>query len=140
ERLAPLLRPDVAKAFAGWDGRADAGSALFRAAEEIRRRAYLAVVTAALQGSEVKAGERDGDNGDPTLLPALRASPEAWRKAGLGEKDAVLGAAVREVALDGRWGEKNRLEVEHPFGRGGGPLAWIFNPPEPALSGCDRCV
>ncbi|HEY1908848.1 MAG TPA: penicillin acylase family protein [Myxococcaceae bacterium] len=140
ERLAPLLRPEVAKAFAGWDGRADAGSALFRAAEEIRRRAYLAVVTAVLQGSDVKAEELRWYNSDPTLLAALRASPEAWRKAGLGEKDAVLGAAVRGVALDGAWGERNRLEVQHPFGRGGGPLGWIFNPPEPALSGCDRCV
>jgi penicillin amidase len=140
ERLAPLLRPEVAKAFASWDGRADAGSALFRAAEDIRRRAYLAVVTAVLQGSDVKADELRWYNSDPTLLAALRASPEAWRKAGLGEKDAVLGAAVREVALDGAWGERNRLAVQHPFGRGGGPLGWIFNPPEPALSGCDRCV
>ncbi|HET6981488.1 MAG TPA: penicillin acylase family protein, partial [Myxococcaceae bacterium] len=140
ERVAPLLRPEVARAFVGWDGRADAGSQLFRAAEEIRRRAYLAVVTAALQGSDVKPDELRWYNSDPTLLAALRASPEAWRKAGLGDKDAILGAAVREVSLEGVWGERNRLNVEHPFGRGGGPLAWIFNPPEPALSGCDRCV
>src|SRR5262249_5826887 len=117
-----------------------AGSSLFRAAEEIRRRAYQAVLTAALQGSGVTMEELHWYNSDPTLLAALRASPEAWKKAGLGDKDAVLGAAVREVALDGAWGERNRLNVEHPFGRGGGPLAWIFNPPEPVLPGCDRCV
>jgi penicillin amidase len=139
ERLAPLLRPEVAKAFVGWDGRADAGSQLFRAAEEIRRRAYAAVLTAALDGSGVTPEEFHWYNSDPTLLAALRASPEAWKKAGLGDKNAILGA-VRAVALDGAWGERNRLEVEHPFGRGGGPLAWIFNPPEPPLSGCDRCV
>ena len=140
ERLAPLLRPEVARAFAGWDGRADASSRLFRAAEEIRRRVYLAVAGAALEGSGVSPSELDWYNNDPTLLAALRASPEAWRKAGLGDRDAVLGAAVRDVVLDGTWGEQNRLEVKHPFGRGGGPLAWIFNPPEPPLSGCDRCV
>ena len=140
QRLAPLLRPDVARAFEGWDGRADADSTLFLAAEEIRRRAYEAVVAAALQGSAIGRSEIRWYNSDPTLLAAVRASPEAWRKAGLGERDAVLGAAVRDVALDEPWGRKNRLEVPHPFGRSGGPLGWIFNPPSPPLSGCDRCV
>jgi penicillin amidase len=140
QRLAPLLRPEVARAFERWDGQADAGSPLFRAAEEIRRRAYQAVVTAVLQGSGVGAGELHWYNSDPTLLAALRASAESWKKAGLGDRDAVLGAAVRDVALEGTWGERNRLDVQHPFGRAGGPLAWIFNPPQPALSGCDRCV
>lgn len=141
ERLAPLLRPELAKALAGWDGRASADSRLFRAAEQVRRRAYLAVAAAVLQGSDLKPEELDWYNNDPTLLAALRASPEAWRKAGLGDRDAVLGAAVREVALDGPpWGEQNRLEVKHPFGRSGGVLGWVFNPPAPRLSGCDRCV
>jgi penicillin G amidase len=140
ERLAPLLRPEVARAFAGWDGRAEAGSRLFRAAEEIRRRAYAAIAAAALKGSGVGPTELRWYNSDPTLLAALRASPESWKKAGLGDRDAVLGAAVRDVVLDGTWGEHNRLEVRHPFGRGGGPVGWLFNPPEPPLSGCDRCV
>ena len=140
QRLLPLLRPEVARAFEGWDGRADADSTLFRAAEEIRRRAYEAVVAAALQGSTVRASDLHWYNNDPTLLAAVRASPEAWRKAGLGDRDAVLGAAVRDIALDGTWGERNRLGVQHPFGRGGGLLGWIFNPPTPPLSGCDRCV
>ncbi|HEY1334747.1 MAG TPA: penicillin acylase family protein [Myxococcaceae bacterium] len=139
-RLAPLLRPDLARAFEGWDGRADADSTLFLAAEEIRRRAYEAVVAAALQGAEVAPSELRWYDNDPTLLAAVRASPEAWRKAGLGDRDAVLGAAVREVTLDGPWGRRNRLEVTHPFGRSGGPLGWLFNPPSPPLSGCDRCV
>ncbi|HZJ56575.1 MAG TPA: penicillin acylase family protein, partial [Myxococcaceae bacterium] len=78
ERLAPLLRPEVARAFAGWDGRAEAGSRLFRAAEEIRRRAYQAVAAAALKGSGVGPPELRWYNSDPTLLAALRASPEAW--------------------------------------------------------------
>ena len=140
ERLLPLLHPEVAKAFAGWDGRANADSRLFRAAEEIRRRAYQAVATAALQGSPVRAEDLDWYDNDPTLLAALRASPEAWRRAGLGERDAVLHAAVGDVSLDGPWGERNRLAVKHPFGRSGGPLGWLFNPPAPPLSGCDRCV
>jgi len=140
ERLAPLLRPEVARAFAGWDGRAEPGSRLFRAAEEIRRRAYQAIAAAALKGSGVLPIELRWYNDDPTLIDALRASPESWRKAGLGDRDALLGAAVRDVVLDGTWGEHNRLEVRHPFGRGGGLLGWLFNPPEPPLSGCDRCV
>ena len=138
--VAPLLAPELAKAFDGWNARADADSRLFRAAEEIRRRAYEAVIGAALQGSRVGPGELHWYNNDGTLLAALRASPEAWRRAGLGDRDAVLGAAVSGVLLDGTWGERNRLEVRHPFGRGGGPLAWVFDPPGPPLSGCDRCV
>jgi penicillin amidase len=140
QRLLPLLQPEVARAFEGWDGRADADSRLFLAAEEIRRRAYDAVLAAALKGSTVTVKELHWYNSDPTLLAAVRASPEAWRRAGLGDRDAVLGAAVREVSLDGTWGTKNRLGVQHPFGRNGGPLAWLFNPPSPPLSGCDRCV
>ena len=140
QRLAPLLRPEVARAFEGWDGRADADSRLFLAAEEIRRRAYEAVLSAALQGSKVRVGEFHWYDNDPTLLAAVRASPEAWRRAGLGDRDAVLGDAVRDVSLGGTWGTKNRLAVQHPFGRSGGPLGWLFNPPSPPLSGCDRCV
>ena len=140
QRLVALLRPEVARAFEGWDGRADADSTLFLAAEEIRRRAYEAVVAAALRGSTVQPGELHWYDSDPTLLAAVRASPEAWHRAGLGDRDAVLGAAVREVALDDPWGRRNRLEVTHPFGHSGGPLGWVFNPPNPPLSGCDRCV
>jgi penicillin amidase len=140
QRLGPLLAPELARAFEGWNGRADADSLLFRAAEEIRRRAYEAVVAAALQGSSLGPTELRWYNSDPTLLAALRASPDAWRKAGLGDRDAVLGAAVREVRLAGTWGERNRLAVKHPFGRGGGPLGWLLDPPRPRLSGCDRCV
>ncbi|HEY3588059.1 MAG TPA: penicillin acylase family protein, partial [Myxococcaceae bacterium] len=128
------------RTFEGWDGRADADSRLFLAAEEIRRRAYEAVVAAALQGSTVQVKELHWYNNDTTLLAAVRASADAWRRARLGDRDAVLGAAVRDVSLDGAWGTKNRLEVQHPFGRNGGPLGWLFNPPSPALSGCDRCV
>ena len=125
----------------GWDGRATADSRLFRAADEVRRRAYLAAAAAALKGANVQPEQLDWYNNDPTLLAAVRASAEAWRKAGLGDRDAVLGAAVREVPLDGpSWGERNRLEVKHPFGRSGGVLGWIFNPPEPPMSGCNRCV
>jgi len=140
QRLSPLLAPGLARAFAGWDGRADADSRLFRAAEEIRRRAYEAVVAAALRGADLGPGELHWYDSDPTLLAALRATPEAWRKAGLGDRDAVLGDAVRGVSLDGTWGERNRLEAKHPFGRRGGPLAWLFNPPRLPLPGCDRCV
>jgi len=140
QRLAPLLRPEVARAFERWNGRADADSTLFLAAEEIRRRAYEAVVAAALQQAAIRPSELHWYDNAPTLLAAVRASPEAWRKAGLGDRDAVLGAAVRDVTLDGPWGRRNRLEVTHPFGRSGGPLGWIFNPPSPPLSGCDRCI
>ena len=141
ERLRPFLDPKLATAFAGWDGRADPRGVLFRAAEEMRRRAYLAVATAALRGTSVAATEFDWYNNDATLLAALRASPEAWRRAGLGDRDAVLRTAVQAVRLDGpTWGERNRLDISHPFGRSGGLLGLLFNPPSPGLAGCDRCV
>ena len=141
ERLTPLLRPELAKALTGWDGRASADSRLFRAAEEVRRRAYRAIAAAALKGSSVTPAQLDWYNSDPTLLAGVRASAESWRRAGLGDRDAVLRAAVRDVQLEGpAWGEENRLEVKHPFGRSGGVLGWVFNPPAPPLSGCDRCV
>src|SRR5262249_5856658 len=94
-RLLPLLRPEVARALEGWDGRADADSRLFLAAEEIRRRAYEAVAAVALQGTTATVSEFHWYNNDPTLLAAVRASPESWRRAGLGDRDTVLGAAVR---------------------------------------------
>ena len=141
ERLRPFLDPKLAAAFTGWDGRADPRGVLFRAAEEMRRRAYLAVATAALRGTSVPATELDWYNNDATLLTALRASPEAWQRAGLGDRDTVLRTAVRAVRLDGpTWGERNRLDISHPFGRSGGPLGLLFNPPSPGLAGCDRCV
>jgi penicillin amidase len=141
ERLGPFLQPEVAKAFTGWDGRAESSSRLFRVAEEIRRRAYLAVVSAVLDGSGIQSSEIDWYNNDATLLAALRAPAEVWHRAGLGDRDRVLSAAVGAIGLDGPdWGEANRLAAPHPFGRSGGPLAWIFNPPQPRLSGCSRCV
>jgi penicillin amidase len=141
ERLRGFLDPKLAAAFDGWEGRADPSTPLFRAAEEIRRLAYRAVVNQALKDTGVPATEFDWYNDDATLLTALRASPEAWRKAGLGDRDAVLRTAVQAVRLDGpTWGERNRLRITHPFGRSGGILGLLFNPPSPGLAGCNRCV
>jgi penicillin G amidase len=141
ERLRPFLDSKLAAAFAGWDGRADPHGVLFRAAEEMRRRAYLAVVNAALRGTSVPATELDWYNNDATLLSALRATSAAWQRAGLGDRDTVLRTAVQAVRLDGpTWGERNRLDIAHPFGRSGGLLGFLFNPPSPGLAGCDRCV
>jgi penicillin amidase len=141
ERLRPLLEPELARAFENWDGRAEATSTLFRAAEELRRSSYHAVVARVLEGSQVPADDLDWYNDDATLLAALRASPETWRRAGLGERDAALRPAVRGVHLAGpSWGERNKLDLKHPFGRGGGLLGALFNPPSPSLSGCSRCV
>ena len=100
QRLAPLLRPKSrARSRAGTDGRTRT-----RRCSSRRRRSAAAptrrCVAAALQGSAIGPVELHWYDNDPTLLAAVRASPEAWRKAGLGERDAVLGAAVREVALD----------------------------------------
>jgi penicillin amidase len=141
QRLRPFLDPKLATAFEGWDGRADPATPLFRAAEELRRLAYQAVVTEVLRGTSLPATELDWYNDDATLLTALRASPEAWRRAGLGERDRVLRTAVQAVRLEGpTWGERNRLRISHPFGRSGGLLGLLFNPPSPGLAGCNRCV
>jgi penicillin amidase len=141
ERLRPLLEPELAQAFEHWDGRAEATSTLFRAAEDLRAASYHAVVTRVLEGSQVPADDIDWYNNDATLLAALRATSEAWRRAGLGDREATLRAAVHDIHLAGpTWGERNRLDLKHLFGRSGGILGALFNPPAPPLSGCSRCV
>ncbi len=129
----PAPPPELAEALAGWDGRAAADSRLFRAADEVRRRAYVAVAAAALKGSNVTAEDLDWYNNDPTLLAAVRASSEAWQQGRPGRpgRGARRGGARRPArrARVGRAGTGST--VKHPFGRSGGVLGWIFNPPLP---------
>jgi hypothetical protein len=93
------------------------------------------------KGARSPADDIDWYNNDATLLAALRATSEVWRRAGLGDREATLRAAVHDIHLAGpTWGERNRLDLKHPFGRSRGILAALFNPPAPPLSGCNRCV
>ena len=81
------------------------------------------------------------DNDMATLLTMLRADDAAWTRAGLGNKSAFLrDAQAREAAAVATnharsWGEANTLGIHHPFGYGGGLLAWLFNPPSHPQSG-----
>ena len=82
---------------------------------------------------------------DERLLDLVRAERAAWKRAGLGEKSAVLKLVVEEsvrelsaaYGLDRSkwtWGEANRLTARHPLGLVPG-LGWVFDPPHVPMPG-----
>jgi penicillin amidase len=142
--VGPHLPPALAAAFHGWDGRADPTAPLFLVARTARRKV----------GEE--AFRSWGVRGD-VFLSEIRAvdlvmsSPEAFKRAGLGDKSAFLDrvakAALAELSSrfgrDERswtWGDANRLAVRHPLGRIPG-LSWLLDPPsfpQPGATGVVR--
>jgi len=143
EALAPLLPPEWAARFRGWDGRADAESARFLVARAFRRRLGERFLAAWRVPPEVGLGEY-------RILELARADDGAFRRAGLGAKAALVGRAFDETLADlsarsgedparSRWGEANRLSVRHPLGRVPG-LAWLFDPPSFPQSGATGVV
>ena len=144
--LMHLLAGEVPSlaSFASWDGSADGGSAMYLTAS-----AWEFGLVRALEARVLGprgGGEYRWDNDQTTLLAMLRADDAAWARAGLGDKEALLrDASLRADAWiaerSGRtWGEVNTLRVHHPFGRAGGLLAWLFNPPSFPQSGAGDTV
>ncbi len=136
--LAPDLPEPWGARFAAWDGRADAGSASFPVAREVRRKLAERVLAAWRVPLGVGLpGAR--------LLELARSGDAVFRRARLGPKHdfvrAAFGAALADVSARlgtdpsrWHWGEANRLAVTHPLGRLPG-LGWLFDPPSFPQSG-----
>ena len=142
EAWLPFLPEEVKGRFLGWDGAASADSTLFPEAVALARALREALLEKLLAGTELEPKEFHWYNSEAMLMAALRARPEAWKRAGLGDKAAFLAAvAERAMRSEGRpWGELNRLHLRHPLGRGGKVLSWIFDPPTAAIGGSNRSV
>ncbi len=124
ERLAPLLQPELAKALAGWDGRAAADSRLFRAAADVRRRAYVAIAAAALKGSNVTAEDLDWYNNDPDPArsrPCLVRGLAAGRpgRAGRGAGRGGARRPARRAAVGRAEPARGEAPVREVRGRAG---------------------
>lgn len=83
-------------------------------------------------------------NDDAWMLAAAKATPEQWKSASLGDKQAFLDACLKEAKASPNWnkpwGEVNEVRMKHPFGLGGGILGWIFNPKPARLSGSTKSI
>ena len=136
------FHPD-AQRFDGWKGEARAGSLLFleayaweTAVRELLRRKVLGAL----------ADDFAWSNDSATLRTALAADQAAWTRAGLGDRAQFLkDAAARATAWLAEqhaadWGAFDALHVVHPFGRAGGVLGLLFNPPSAPQSGASRTV
>jgi penicillin amidase len=129
--------------FEAWDGAASAVSERFPEALALNQALRRALLERLLQGTGLAPEEFHWMSGEAMLLAALKAPPEAWKEAGLGEKEGLLAAAVAEAERTmkgGPWGEQNRLRIRHPLGRGGVVLSWMFDPPSAPQGGCARSV
>ncbi|HEX7580345.1 MAG TPA: penicillin acylase family protein [Thermoanaerobaculia bacterium] len=142
--VAPWLPPDLAPSFAGWDGKADPASREFLVARAIRRKFR----ESALAAWKVRGFSRWAD--EEAWLELATAGDGAFRRTGLGPKDAFMRKAVSEALADierrfgkdrsrWRWGNANRLAAHHPLGRIPG-LSWLFDPPAEPQSGSSSCV
>ena len=142
EAWLPFLPEDVKGRFLGWDGAASADSLLFPEAVALTRALREALLEKLLAGTEVEPKAFHWYNSEAMLLAALRARPEAWKRAGLGDKSDFLTAVVERVNRGElkAWGETNRLRLRHPLGRGGHVLSWIFDPPSVPIGGSNRSV
>jgi penicillin amidase len=140
EALAPLLPPEWAARFRGWDGRADATSAPFLVARVFRRKLGERVLALWRVPPEIGLAEY-------RLLDLARADDAAFRRAGLGPKAALVARAFDEALAEistrsgggARWGAANRLAVRHPLGRLPG-LSWLFDPPSFPQAGATGVV
>lgn len=133
--------PDAAR-FAGWDGRASADSRLFleayaweNALRDLLRRKLLGAL----------ADDFSWANDSDTLHAALAADQAGWTRAGLGDRAQFLrDAAARAdgwlASQPANWGAFDALHIVHPFGRAGGALGLLFNPPSAPQSGAPRTV
>ena len=140
EAFVPYLPAELAKRFAGWDGRADATASQFLVARALRDA--LSARTLQVWGVKSEVSRRLPEE---RVLDVAIADRPAWRRAGLGDKSAamkvVVEKALRAIAetqgLDRTlwtWGAANRLNARHPLGSFPG-LSRVFDAPAVPLSG-----
>lgn len=142
EAWRPFLPADAQARFQQWDGAATTGSTLFPEALALNRALQEVLLEKLLAGTSLEPGDFHWHNSEAMLLAALRANPEAWRRAGLGDKDAALQAALQRSGQETHqpWGLTNRTWLRHPLGMGGALLARIFDPPRASIGGSSRSV
>jgi penicillin amidase len=137
------LTGELAKLLDGFDGSARADDNRMLASEQLLNALRIELRTAAL-GQPYK--ELSWSNDVAAVEEALREPQEAWTRAGLGDKAALIrrAQAAAELALRElpakTWGAFNETKIHHPFGLGGGFLGWLFDPPQAEQSGCGNCV
>lgn len=140
-QAAPHLPKDIRDRFAGWDGAAAADSARFTEAERFRRALRSALLRRLLAGLSPDPEGWSWSHDDDALRAALGADQAAWTRAGLGDQGTWVREAWAEAGGTApAWGEENRLDLQHPLGRAGGLLGWLFNPPRKAQPGWVRTV
>lgn len=142
---APLLGAGWQSRFQGWDGVADADSKQFLEAELLKNNFRAQLLNRVLHGTGWDAGSFNSDTGDSMLREALKVDQDAWTRGGLGDKQEALSEAARQTRKQMEtgpktWGEYDRLDIQHPVGRAGGVLGWLFNAPHIIQSGANHTV
>ncbi|MBL0313609.1 MAG: penicillin acylase family protein [Holophagaceae bacterium] len=142
---APLLSAGWQSRFHGWDGEAAGDSRKFLEAELLKKNFRAQLLNRILRGAGWDADSFSSDTGDALLREALKVDQEAWTRAGLGDKLEALSEAARQTkkqmeTAPKTWGEANRLDLQHPVGRAGGLLGWVFNAPRGIQSGANHTV
>ncbi len=142
EAWRPFLPEEMKSKFLGWDGAATAEGTLFPEAAALNKALRLALLQKLLAGTSLEATDFAWYNSEAMLMAALKAHPETWKRAGLGDKEAFLNEVIdeaRKVPVK-PWGETNQVRMRHPLGRGGFLFSWIFDPPRAPLGGSTRSV
>jgi penicillin amidase len=142
---APLLSAGWQSRFQGWNGAADADSRLFLEADLLKKKFRGQLINRALRGTGWDADSFSSDTEDAVLREALKVDQAAWTRGGLGDKQEALLEAARQTRPQMEkgpktWGESNRLDLQHPVGRAGGVLGWLFNAPHIVQSGANHTV
>lgn len=142
EAWRPFLPEEMKSRFLGWDGAASAEGTLFPEALALNKALRLALLQKLLAGTSLEPSDFSWSNSEAMLMAALRAHPETWKRAGLGDKAAFLAEVIEEArkAPLKPWGETNQVHMRHPLGRGGALLSWIFDPPKAPIGGSTRSV
>lgn len=143
-RWAPMLMvPASGKPVPVVDS-AESDARSFTRLDLLRRSFRTRLLQRALGANRIEPVKFRWYNEDAWMLAAAKATPEQWKSAGLGDKQAFLDACLKEAQSSPNWnkpwGEVNEVRMKHPFGLGGGILGWIFNPKPARLSGSTKSI
>ena len=141
----PLLGAGWQSRFQGWDGAADADSKKFLEADLLKKNFRAQLLNRVLRGTGWDADSFSSDTDDSVLREALKAGQDGWTRGGLGDKQEALSEAARQTKQQMEtspktWGKYNRLDIQHPVGRAGGALGWLFNAPHIIQSGANHTI